>query len=137
MDPAAIWVTVGGGVLAIVVNVYFFSPRRATVAVPAPSAPPASPTLLAEPEGSQDVRITVRDGYDPSVIQVRIGRPVRLVFRREEVKGCSDTVLLPEWAIVQQLPANEDTVVEFLPLDTGEFEFTCGMHMMRGKVIVR
>jgi plastocyanin domain-containing protein len=133
MDPAAIWVTAGGAALAVAVNVYFFTPRHATVV--APTAPEATPR--ADFDGPQEVRITVRDGYDPSVIEVRAGRPVRLVFRREEVAGCSDTVLLPEWAIVQRLPAHEDTAVEFMPLDPGEFEFTCGMQMLRGKIVVR
>ncbi len=124
MDPAALWVTVGGVALAIGVNVYFFSPRRATVVQPAAA------------DGPQEQRITVRGGYDPAVIEVRAGRPVRLVFRREEVEGCSDTVLLPEWGIVQRLAAFEDTAVEFTPRTPGEYEFTCGMHMLRGKVVV-
>ena len=125
IDPAAIWVTAGGVALAIGVNLYFFSPRRATV------VPPASA------EGPQEVRIAVRGGYEPAVVEVRAGRRVRLVFRREEVEGCSDTVLLPEWGIVQRLPAHQDTAVEFTPTTPGEYEFTCGMRMLRGKVVVR
>ncbi|MEK7330492.1 MAG: cupredoxin domain-containing protein [Candidatus Eisenbacteria bacterium] len=125
MDPVAVGVTVGGVALALAVNLYFFSPRRAAVARP------------AAPEGPQEVRIAVRGGYEPPVIEVRAGRPVRLVFRREEVDGCSDTVLLPEWGIVQRLPAHQDTVVEFTPEKPGEFAFTCGMRMLRGKVVVR
>jgi plastocyanin domain-containing protein len=125
MDPVALWVTVGGAVAAVAVNLYFFAPRRPVEA------------RVATPEGAQEVRITVRGGYEPAAVEVRAGRPVRLVFHREEVEGCSDTVLLPEWGIVQQLPAHQDTAVEFTPLQAGEFEFTCGMHMMRGKVVVR
>ena len=124
MDPAAIWVTAGGVALAIAVNLYFFSPRKAAVA-----APPAG-------EGPQVVRIAVRGGYHPARVEVRAGRPVRLLFRREEVEGCSDTVLIPEWGIAQRLPAYEDTVVEFTPVTPGEFEFTCGMHMLRGSIVV-
>ena len=125
MDPVALWVTVGGVALAVAVNLYFFSPRRAAVVAPAPD------------EGPQEQRITVRGGYDPVVVEVRAGRLVRLVFRREEVEGCSDTVLMPEWGIVQRLAAFEDTPVEFTPQTPGEYEFTCGMHMLRGKVVVR
>jgi len=125
MDPAALWVTVGGVALAIGVNLYFFAPRRAAVVAPVPG------------DGPQEQRITVRGGYDPAVVEVRAGRPVRLVFRREEVEGCSDTVLIPEWGIAHRLPAYEDTAVEFTPRKPGEFEFTCGMHMLRGKVVVR
>ena len=125
IDPAAIWVTAGGVALAIGVNLYFFSPRRATVAAPAGA------------DGPQEVRIVVRGGYEPAVIEVRAGRPVRLVFHREEAWGCSDTVLIPEWGIAQRLPAYQDTVVEFTPATPGEYEFTCGMHMLRGKLVVR
>jgi plastocyanin domain-containing protein len=125
MDPAAVWVTAGGAALAIGVNLYFFSPRRSAAAHP------------GAPEGPQEIRIAVRGGYQPSVVEVRAGRPVRLVFRREEVEGCSDTVRLPEWGIVQRLPAHQDTAIEFTPATPGEYEFTCGMHMLRGKVVVR
>lgn len=121
---AALWVTLGGVALAILVNLYFFAPHRATVAAP------------AAVEGPQEVRITVRGGYDPARIEVRAGRPVRLVFRREEVEGCSNTVLIPEWGIAHHLPANEDTLVEFTPRTPGEYPFTCGMGMMRGSIVV-
>ena len=124
MDSAAFWVTAGGVALAIAVNLYFFSPRRATVAAP------------AAVEGPQVARITVRGAYDPARIEVRAGRPVRLVFRREEVEGCSDTVLIPEWGIAHRLPAYEDTAVEFTPRTPGEYEFTCGMRMLRGSIVV-
>jgi plastocyanin len=154
MDPVALAVTVGGVALALAVNLYFFAPRRAVVAPPAAAAPPAagvkpsavpraagaSPEAAAPSatvEGPLEARITVRGGYDPSVIEVRAGRPVRLIFHREEMEGCSDTVLLPEWGIYQHLPAHEDTVVEFTPEQPGEYEFTCGMQMLRGKIVVR
>jgi len=115
---------VGGAALAIGVNFYFF-PRRAAVVSPVAA------------DGPLEQRIAVRDSYDPAVVEVPIGRPVRLVFRREEVEGRSDTVLIPEWGVVQHLPASEDTAVEFTPRTPGEFEFTCGMHMMRGTIVVR
>ena len=124
MDPAAIWVTAGGVALAIAVNLYFFSPRKAAVAA------------LPVSEGPQVIHIAVRGAYDPARIEVRAGRLVRLVFRREEVAGCSDTVLIPEWGIAQRLPAYEDTVVEFTPTTAGEYPFTCGMSMLRGSLVV-
>ena len=124
MDPAQLVVTAAGLAIMAAVNVFFFAPRRAAVATQATGAP-------------LEIRIRVRDGYDPSAIEVLAGRPLRLVFHREEVEGCSDTVLLPEWNIVRKLPAHEDTVVEFIPQRPGAYEFTCGMHMLRGKILVR
>ena len=112
------------GVVAIVaVNLYFFGSRRGV----------AGRTVA----GVQVVPVRVRDGYDPARIEVRASRPVRLVFRREEIEGCSDTVLLPEWNIAKHLPAHEETVVEFTPERPGTYELTCGMHMLRGRIVVR
>jgi plastocyanin domain-containing protein len=125
MDPVALWIAAGGAVLAFAVDRYFFAPPR----------PPAASPAAAE--GPQEVHVTVRGGYEPPVIEVRAGRPVRLLFRREEVEGCSDTVLMPAWGIAQRLEAFEDTPVEFTPQSPGEYEFTCGMGMLRGKVVVR
>ncbi len=122
MDAAQILVSVVGLSLIVAVNLYFFARRRGVTAV--------------EAGGVQEVHVAVRGGYEPAVIQVRAGRPVRLVFRREETEGCSDTVLLPEWGIAQSLPAGVETAVEFMPAETGTFEFTCGMHMLRGRVVV-
>jgi len=156
MDLTALWVTVGGVALAVGVNLYFFAPRRAVVAQPAAPepAPPAAPETpetresSRAPEGAppvaetpvasgpQEVHITVRGGYDPARIEVRAGRTARIVFRREEVEGCSDTVLIPEWGIARRLPAGMDTAVEFMPTVPGEYAFTCGMGMMRGTIVV-
>jgi hypothetical protein len=49
MDPAAIFVTLGGVALAVGVNIYFFSPRRAVIAEVPPPPPAPLGTLPAEP----------------------------------------------------------------------------------------
>ena len=123
MDPTALVVTLAGVALIAAVNLYFFTGRRVRAAV-------------ANAEGALEVRIVVRGGYDPAVVQVPAGRPARLVFLREETEGCSDTVLLPEWGIVKSLPAHVPTAVEFTPAKPGSYEFTCGMHMLRGRIVV-
>jgi len=124
MDPVRLVVTLAGAALVVAVNLYFFGRRRA-----------ASAALSAS--GTQVVRVRVEGGYDPAVIEVRAGRPVRLQFLREETEGCSDTVLLPEWGISQVLPAHVETAVEFTPARPGRYDFTCGMHMLRGTIVVR
>lgn len=123
MDAAAIVVTVAGIALIAAVNAYFFARPRAVAAAAA--------------GGAQEVRVRVRGGYDPATIEVEAGRPVRLLFLREETEGCSDTVLLPEWGIAQQLPAHVETAVTFTPAKAGTYEFTCGMHMLRGRIVVK
>ena len=124
MDAVALIVTVAGIALIAAVNLYFFARPRTVGAV-------------ATAGGAQEVRVRVRGGYDPATIEVEAGRPVRLLFVREETEGCSDTVLLPEWGIAQQLPAHVETAVTFLPRKPGTYEFTCGMHMLRGSIVVK
>jgi plastocyanin domain-containing protein len=85
--------------------------------------------------GVQEVRIRVAGGYDPAHVRVRRG-PVRLVFDRQEISGCSEEVVLPDVGIRRYLPAHEETVIEFTPERTGRYEFTCGMSMLRGSVTV-
>ena len=42
--------------------------------------------------GVQEVKITVKGGYDPDVIVVKQNQPLRLDFYRDETGSCSDRV---------------------------------------------
>ena len=61
---------------------------------------------------------------------------VRLLFDRQDDGGCSEEVMLPDFGIKKFLPAFEQTAIEFTPEQSGLYEFTCGMSMLRGKLIV-
>jgi plastocyanin domain-containing protein len=61
---------------------------------------------------------------------------VRLVFDRQETSSCSEEVVIPDFGIRRFLPAHQKTAVEIDPREAGTFEFTCGMGMLRGKLIV-
>ena len=41
-----------------------------------------------------------------------------------------------DFAIARDLPAFKTTSIQFTPDKAGEFTFTCGMNMMRGKIVV-
>lgn len=86
--------------------------------------------------GLQDVLVRVDGGYSPSSIQVEAGRPVRLSFDRADSSGCSEEVVLPDFGIRRFLPTGAVTTVEFTPAEPGTYEFTCGMSMLRGRLIV-
>ena len=83
-----------------------------------------------------DARIEVRGGYHPDTIVTRAGRPLRLTFNRHESWPCSDRVVFPDFDVEAELPAHEDVVVELFPDEPGEYEFTCGMGMLKGRLIV-
>jgi len=96
---------------------------------------PRRRVAAAEAGGAQEVRIRVRGGYDPDVIVVRAGRPVRLHFYREEDTACSEMVLFPGLDRSARLAPFQDTVVEVTPPRPGEYDFQCQMGMLRGKLI--
>ena len=84
-----------------------------------------------------DVRIEVRGGYEPETIVTRAGHPLRLTFNRHESWPCSDRVVFPELGVAADLPQHRDVVVELMTLSPGDYEFTCGMGMLRGHIIVQ
>lgn len=86
--------------------------------------------------GYQEAMVLVKGGYTPDVIVVEHGKPVRLNFRREEASGCSEMVVLGDFGKSAHLPQGEVVPVEFLPEKPGEYEFTCQMGMLRGKLVV-
>ncbi|MEO8336652.1 MAG: cupredoxin domain-containing protein [bacterium] len=122
-DGTQLAVLVIGVVLIALILWYFFGERERTVA--------------AEGEGGvQEIKITVKGGYSPDLIVVKQGRPVRLAFYRDETASCSEEVIFGDFGIARALPAFKTTPIEFVPDKAGEFTFTCGMNMIRGKLVV-
>jgi plastocyanin domain-containing protein len=85
--------------------------------------------------GVQEASIVVKGGYTPDTIRVEAGRPVRLVFNRQETDPCSDRVVLDAFGLSAELPEGADVALEFTPTRAGSYEFACQMGMLRGKVV--
>lgn len=88
----------------------------------------------AAPPGS--VRVVVRGRYEPEVIVAAAGEPLRITFRREDTLACSEHVVFPDFGKSAMLPLHEDVVVELVPERPGEYEFTCQLGMLRGRLVV-
>lgn len=91
---------------------------------------------IAEVGGVQEVQIKVKGGYDPDVIVVKQGKPVRLHFNRQESAICSEMVIFDKIDQSAKLPEGETVTIEFTPQQRGEIPFQCQMGMLRGKLIV-
>ena len=124
------WLAIALGIGAIGwVNWYFFVAERAgAVAVAVPDAGGAA-------AATQRATVTVKGGYSPAVVRVKAGRPVQLVFDRQETSSCSEEVVFGDFGVKRYLPAHQQTVVELTPPAAGTYEFTCGMGMLRGKLV--
>lgn len=86
--------------------------------------------------GVQEQVITVSGGYSPATVRVRAGRPVRLIFDRQETNPCSEEIVIGAFGVKKFLPAHARTAVEFTPMQAGSFDFVCGMGMLHGKLLV-
>jgi plastocyanin domain-containing protein len=124
MTPDQILVTLGG--LAVIGFVAWFFWLKRTVGVRA--------TVVSD--GYQEQMILVKGGYTPDTIRVAAGRPVRLLFRREETAACSEHVVLADFGKSATLPMGQVVPIEFLSGEPGTHEFTCQMGMLRGQIIV-
>jgi plastocyanin domain-containing protein len=97
---------------------------------------PAAAAAGISSGGIQEAFIVVKDGYSPDTIQVTAGRPVRLVFHRQESDPCSERVILDAFGVSAELPRCSNVPLEFTPTEPGSYEFACQMGMLRGTVVV-
>ena len=125
MSGAEVIVTVAGLLSIAGVAWFFWGPRGEGVHAGVTSS------------GFQEAMILVKGAYNPDEIVVEHGKPVRLTFNRQETAACSEKVILPDFERSAELPEGELVPIEFIPEQPGEFEFTCGMGMLHGKVVVR
>jgi plastocyanin domain-containing protein len=123
MDSTEIIVLIGGIVLIALTLWYFFGEREKV-------------SVAENIAGVQEIDVNVKGGYSPDVIVVKKDTPVRLNFYRDETSSCSEQIFFGDFGISKDLPAFKTTPIEFTPDKTGQFTFTCGMNMLRGKLIV-
>lgn len=123
MTSTQLMVLLGGVAAIALVNWYYFAPR-------------ASAAAVSSADGRQTVRIKVLGGYEPQSVRVKRGRPVHLVFDRQETSPCSEEVVLADFGVRKFLPAHQETTVELTPDRVGTFDITCGMSMLHGSLVV-
>lgn len=86
----------------------------------------------------QTARVLITEqGYSRTSIILRRGVPTRITFLRQTDTTCAKEIVITEYGINRALPLNTPIAVTFTPRRSGEFGFTCGMNMHRGKLIVQ
>jgi plastocyanin domain-containing protein len=124
MTTTDVLVLLGGLALIAGIAWFFWGPRQ------------TGQRAALTSSGYQEAMVLVQGGYTPDVIVVQHGKPVRLTFRREETAACSEMVVFGDFGKSAHLPTGETVRVEFVPEQPGEYEFTCQMGMLRGKLVV-
>jgi uncharacterized protein len=87
-------------------------------------------------DGVQVVNSTLLPGGYPN-ITVTAGVPVKWIIDAPEgsINGCNYMIYINEYGIEYQFNRGEN-VIEFTPKDTGTFQYSCWMGMIRGTITV-
>lgn len=87
-------------------------------------------------EAREEIDIIVDGGYSPETIQIPVGKTTKLNFTRKDPSSCLEEVVLSDFNIRKYLPLNKKVSVEITPKTEGKYQFSCGMNMFHGKLIV-
>jgi RND family efflux transporter MFP subunit len=107
---------------------------RLGLPLPAPLQNPAS--RQSAPPSQYDIAVTP-NGFEPARISVPPNVAIQLRFTRKTDQTCATALSVPSLKLKQELPLNVPVTVRLPPSATGEIEFTCGMNMLKGTVVVR
>jgi hypothetical protein len=87
-------------------------------------------------QNEQVVRMSVTSrGFEPSVLKIKKGVPVRWVIMGDQVSGCTNKIIIPSLDIAKNISFGEN-IVSFVPSTAREISFSCGMGMVRGKFVL-
>lgn len=120
--------------VVIVVGVIFFATRLSAAKTTGNAIlDPNGPVIK---DGYQEMNMDVGySGYSPNSFVLKKGVPVRWNVNVKELTGCNQRIIAKEYNIDETLSSGLNTI-EFTPTETGNFQFTCGMGMLRGSFIV-
>ena len=125
------------GVLVIILGIIMFNRGLTNLGagfIPASSNSGDNGTQIIN--GYQEVKMDLGNfGYEPNVLYVKKGVPVRWVINVKQMSGCTSAIRLDDYGIYKQLSYGEN-IIEFTPNKLGETKFSCGMRMVWGKFVV-
>jgi hypothetical protein len=99
--------------------------------------PKAAPLSAKVENGVQKLNVTISgEGYEPSSFQLKRGIPAQITFLRKDEFNCGEELVFKDYGINEKIPVGVPILVQITPEKEGTFEFTCGMQMYRGSVVV-
>lgn len=83
------------------------------------------------------VKVTVsKTGYTPNLVHIKSGKPTSLAFIRIDEQNCGGELSFPELNIKKELAVGKVVTVEIPAEKSGELQFTCGMSMYKGTILI-
>jgi sulfite exporter TauE/SafE/copper chaperone CopZ/plastocyanin domain-containing protein len=136
-------VMTAGAVLVVVLGLSMFTQGWRLSGFPLPSLlpQPAVPSQTTDTDikivdGVQIVNSALSSGRYPAVT-VQAGIPVKWTIDAPQgsINGCNNRLFIPEYGIEHTFKPGEN-IIEFTPLETGKFPYSCWMGMIRGSITV-
>ncbi len=125
------------GTLVFILALFNLSSGLALAGINLPMNPTINgqPTALPTMKGNvQEVSMTVTPygTYEPNVLTIKAGTPVRWVIDGTNAFGCTSIMTIPSLNISQPLRAGENIIEFTAPDKPGQLAFMCSMGMVRG-----
>jgi plastocyanin domain-containing protein len=85
------------------------------------------------------VQISITDrGFEPAMVSLMKGEPVKLVFTRKAERTCATSVEFDEPKVKKELPLNQPVEVVLTPSKSGDLTYGCSMgKMVSGKLHIQ
>jgi uncharacterized protein len=94
-----------------------------------------TPTQQAVPvvNGRQIVRMTATSrGYEPNLFVIKKDIPVRWEIEGKEIFGCQGALKSPKAGVQVTYLKPGENIIEFIPTEIGDIQFSCSMGMFGG-----
>lgn len=106
------------------------TPTRA----PAPAVAPGPNVADTTDENTLTINV-VNNGYRPSVLHARAGKPLKLSLVTNNTRGCSRAFTIPALGIEELLPATDTVTIDLPEQKAGTvLRFSCSMGMYTGQI---
>ncbi|PXZ21294.1 copper-binding protein [Lactobacillus helveticus] len=76
-------------------------------------------------------------GYKPEVVTFKQGKPAQLKFIPSDNMGCMNEVLSKDLNFDTKLDGQKEVTIDIPTDKPGTYNYTCGMDMFHGKVVVK
>lgn len=84
----------------------------------------------------KSIDILVEGGYSPDTISIPKGKSTTINFLRKDENQCLEETVISDFKIKKFLPLNKKISITITPKKSGVYNFSCGMQMFHGKIIV-
>lgn len=92
----------------------------------------------ARPAAKREQRVVItvtKDGFEPALVRVKVGQPVRLVVTRTVERTCATDIVIKDYKVARPLPLNRPVEVRLTPRRPGAIRYACAMDMIAGTLL--